>query len=121
VALSDYRGQVVLVLFWQSTCPDCGKALPEARRLWEKYRRRGLAFLGINLDHDPQTAIQYLQSQGYTDQLTLWDSFEAAMGVVTLYEVPYVPFFLIVDRRGILRFRGVYPAVPTEAELERWL
>ncbi len=121
VALSDYRGRTVLLLFWQSTCPDCAKAMPEVRALWQKYRPRGVVLLGVNLDHDPEAAVAYLRAHGYTDQITLWESFDAAMDVVSLFEVPYVPYLLVIDKRGVIRFHGVYPALPRPEELEKWL
>lgn len=121
VALSDFRGKAVLLCFWQSTCPDCSKALPELWALRDRYGERGVVLVGVNLDHELEAAVQYLEGKGYTDLITLWESFDAAMGVVALMNVPLVPYAFLIDRRGVIRFSGTYPALPQPEEIERWL
>ena len=121
VALSDFRGRVVLLVFWQSTCPDCNLALPDVRSLWKRYQNRGVVLVGVNLDYELEWALRYIEANGYSDQITLRQSYDAAMSVVQLYKVPYVPYVLLLDRRGVIRFAGVYPPLPPTAEIERWL
>lgn len=120
-SLSDFRGRVVLLLFWQSTCPDCTVALPKLRDLWKRFQDRGVALIGVNLDYDERAARDYLSSHGYDDLLTLRGSYDAAMDVVGLLSVPYVPYCLVIDKRGVIRFAGVYPNFPTERDLAPWL
>lgn len=120
-ALSDFRGRVVLLLFWQSTCPDCTVALPKLRDLWKRVQDRGVALVGVNLDYDERAAWDYLASHGYDDLLTLRGSYDAAMDVVRLLAVPLVPYCLVIDKRGVIRFAGVYPNFPTERDLTPWL
>ena len=120
VSLSDFRGKVVLLLFWQSTCPDCRRAMPYFQELLSKYRDRGLVILGVCLDHEPEAALEYLRSGGY-GIIPLWGSYERAMEIVELYEVPLVPHVILIDRKGIIRFRGTFPEIPSAEEIERWL
>lgn len=120
-ALSDFRGRVVLLLFWQSTCPDCNLALPKLRELWHRYRDRGVILVGVNLDYDAGAAEQYIAAHGYGDQITLRTSYDAAMDVVRLLSVPFVPYCLVLDKRGVIRFAGVFPNLPTDRDLEPWL
>ena len=120
VSLSQFRGHVVLLLFWQSTCPDCRRAMPYFEDLRVKFSSRGLVVLGVDLDHDPDAARRYLREHRY-GLIPLWGSFDAAMEVVKLYEVPLVPHVVLIDKKGIIRFRGTYPDVPTPEDIERWL
>lgn len=120
VSLSDFRGKGVLLLFWQSTCPDCRRAMPYFQELLTRYRDQGLVVLGVCLDHEPEAALEYLRSGGY-ELIPLWGSYERAMGIVELYEVPLVPYVVLIDRKGIIRFRGTFPEVPSPEEIERWL
>lgn len=47
MALTDLRGQVVLVRWWTDTCPFCASSAPALRRLHEEYSPRGLTLLGV--------------------------------------------------------------------------
>jgi peroxiredoxin len=62
-SLKDYRGQYTVVHFWASWCDSCKTHLPALRRLREQNAARGLATLGLSLDHEPaawRTALKHL-------------------------------------------------------------
>ncbi|MFS8639054.1 MAG: TlpA disulfide reductase family protein, partial [Gemmatimonadota bacterium] len=48
VALSDLRGQVVLVNFWATWCPPCRFEMPGFQRVYEEYRDQGFTILGLS-------------------------------------------------------------------------
>lgn len=50
VSLADYKGQVVLVIFWASWCLPNAEEAEQFRELANEYRPRGLRVVGINLD-----------------------------------------------------------------------
>ena len=121
VSLSDFYGRVVILEFWQTSCPDCRKAMPHLKALYARYKDKGLVWLGVNLDHDPEVVKTYLKDNGFLDQITLWGSFSAAMGIVDLFDVDLVPRALVIDRRGIIRYMGTYPDEPEASDIEPWL
>ena len=122
VSLSEFRGHVVLLSFWQSTCPDCRRELPHLAGLFTEYRDRGLVWLGVNLDHDHLAAEEYLKEKGFSGmQILLGEPFAEAMRVVDLLDVSLVPCVFVIDKRGIIRYKGVYPDEPTGADIEPWL
>ena len=52
LALSDFRGKIVLIDFWATWCGPCMYELPNVKRIYETYKDSGLAVIGIGLDHD---------------------------------------------------------------------
>ena len=40
VALNDFKGKVVILDFWSTTCAPCIRGLPELQKLQEKYKER---------------------------------------------------------------------------------
>lgn len=49
-ALSNYKGKVVLLDFWATWCPPCRKEIPGLIELYNKYRSRGFAVIGVSMD-----------------------------------------------------------------------
>jgi cytochrome c biogenesis protein CcmG, thiol:disulfide interchange protein DsbE len=61
LALSDYRGKVVLLDFWATWCDPCRDEIPRFVALQEKYRDRGFQIIGISIDDSPEPVRQFQQ------------------------------------------------------------
>jgi len=109
VALSDYRGSVVILDFWASWCGPCKATFPVIHSLWETYADRGAVLVGISLDRSEADARSYLNQAGFDDMVALWGSLPAASAVASTYNVGGIPHTFVIDREGIVRFAG-HPA-----------
>ncbi|NJA89583.1 TlpA family protein disulfide reductase [Rhodocyclus tenuis] len=49
-AMAQWRGKTLVVNFWAAWCPPCREEMPAFSRAQEKYRHRGVQFVGIALD-----------------------------------------------------------------------
>ncbi|HET7181860.1 MAG TPA: TlpA disulfide reductase family protein, partial [Candidatus Limnocylindrales bacterium] len=68
IRLADLRGKVVWINFWASWCPPCQYETPTLRSMDQRYRDRGLAIVGINVQQTVDVGRDYAQrySLGYT-------------------------------------------------------
>jgi cytochrome c biogenesis protein CcmG/thiol:disulfide interchange protein DsbE len=66
LALSELRGQVVVVNFWASWCIPCKDEAPQLQRLWLTYRDRGVVVLGVNIQDLEVKARAFLAQTGGT-------------------------------------------------------
>jgi thiol-disulfide isomerase/thioredoxin len=51
-ALSQYKGQVVMVNFWATWCGPCQQEMPLLDQMYKKYKPAGFTLIGVNVDKD---------------------------------------------------------------------
>jgi len=119
-SLEDYRGQVVLLDFWRSTCTPCVLTMPHLESLRAEFADRGLVVIAVNLDLTEDAARAYLAANGYGDFVVLRGTLEDATAVRSLYDVDRIPHTFIIDRQGIVRYAD-HPIRIRGHHIEPWL
>lgn len=98
--LAEQRGQVVMVNFWATWCGPCRVELPHLNRLHETYKKAGFTMLGVNIDNNPQQAIELAQRLGVNFPVLL-DTNKAVVGAYGLGDMPAT---VLIDRDGRIRY-----------------
>lgn len=120
VALSDFKGKVVLVDVWATWCGPCKRELPYLKELEKKYHGRDVVFLGVSVDEakDYKKWEQYLDKEGLQGiQLFGGNGFHS--DIARLYQINAIPRFILVDKEGKIVFMDA-PA-PSSGELAYWI
>jgi cytochrome c biogenesis protein CcmG/thiol:disulfide interchange protein DsbE len=65
IALSDFRGQPLVVNYFASWCPPCLSEMPGFEQVYQRYKGN-VAFLGINLTDDPNYGEAVVEYTGIT-------------------------------------------------------
>lgn len=98
-ALSQWRGQVVVLNFWAPWCPPCRKEIPGFISLQQRYGGQGLQFLGVALDR-PEPVRAYVQAAGINYPILLGGMAAVMLGQAAGNPQGGLPYTLILDRRG---------------------
>jgi len=64
IDLSDLDGQVVVLNFWASWCVPCREEHPALAAAWGRYRERGVVFVGVVFEDDPESALVFAEELG---------------------------------------------------------
>jgi peroxiredoxin len=99
VRLSEYRGQVVVLVFWSSRCAVCATQLAELDRLQRTYGSAGLVTLAVSVDDDMQRARDYAREHAASVPLLL----DERRAVGRAFGVDRLPTTLLIDRVGRVR------------------
>jgi peroxiredoxin len=104
LSLASLRGRVVLLYFWATWCPYCGKELPAAiEELARAYGDRSLTVLAVNIEERPETVRSWVRQHKVTVPVLL----DADGDVAADYRVTATPTTILVDREGRLLARAV--------------
>ncbi len=98
--LADYRGQIVVVNFWATWCPQCKDELPEFESVWREVEGQGVQFVGVAMDDTEAAVIQMASEMDITYPLIV----EEASGITSLYGITGVPETFIIAPDGNIAY-----------------
>ena len=99
-ALSDLKGQVVLINFWASWCGPCRQEMPILDQLYHSYQAAGFTLVGVNVEPNRTDAQKFLKGTPVSFPIL----FDPDSRVSKLYEVSGMPSTVILDRKGTVRY-----------------
>ncbi len=99
VSIKAWTGKSLVINFWATWCAPCRREIPLLESLQRTWAGRGVAVIGIAVDHRDQV-LAYAEELkiGYPLLIGEQDALDAAaaFGVAT----PVLPFTVFTDRRG---------------------
>ncbi len=111
-ALSQYKGQVVMVNFWATWCGPCQQEMPLLDQMYKKYKMAGFTLIGVSVDKDPAPVKDLMARKPVSFPVLL----DPANQVSKAYHVDEMPSSVIIDRKGEIRYihRGYKPGDENE-------
>ncbi|MHB1291661.1 MAG: TlpA family protein disulfide reductase [Sulfuricella sp.] len=97
--LTQWRGKVAVLNFWAPWCPPCREEMPDFISLQNKYRERGLVFIGVALD-------EKIKVQAFADEIGV--NYPILLGEMEAVDLARkignrlggLPFTVVIDRNG---------------------
>ncbi len=120
IGLSKYIGNnIVLINIWAYWCMPCRMYLNKNNELFNKFLKQGLKIIAINIDGRKKSIVKYIKRKKIPF-ITLSSNGNWASPVVRKFNVNSIPFCVLIDKSGIIRFTG-HPAMITHELLQRAL
>ena len=116
VALSNYRGQPVVINFWASWCVPCREEMPALEKV---HQREGDHIMFIGIDHQ-DTRPEALAFQRET-KVSYPSGFDPAGRTATAFELYGLPSTVFVSADGFIldQHLGRYTEADLQAQLDR--
>ncbi len=105
VDLRYHRGQVTLINFWATWCPNCRKESPSFEKLSTEYSAKGLVLFRIDSKESRETVENYLEKESLKVPVLL----DKTGKVARLFGLWAHPTSYLIDRQGMVRYRAVGP------------
>ena len=97
VALSDLKGQVVILNLWATWCGQCRVEMPSFENLYRRFRAEGLTVLAVSLDKNKDQAVRDFIDQ-YRLSFPVW--MDPEQEVESRYVTFTIPTTFVIDRQG---------------------
>lgn len=112
-SLDELKGRIVLIDFWATWCGPCRAAVPHTNEVMANYAPKGVVVLGIcctdegkggrMIDVAKKVGMKYPTAQDIGNKSARdWG-------------VQWWPFYVVVDRKGVVRAAGLIPDKVDEA------
>ena len=100
VALSDYRGKILFLNFWQTTCPPCVEELPDYMAFIED-QPEDVTWLTVNVEEEAQTIREFFAANDFLGIPVVLDPDSTARYA---YGVFAFPVSFVIDGEGLVRY-----------------
>jgi cytochrome c biogenesis protein CcmG/thiol:disulfide interchange protein DsbE len=96
ISSSQFQGTPLVVNFFASWCVPCREEAPLLERTWQRYKDRGVQFIGVNVTDTRSSARDFLHKYGITYPVVT----DYSLGYAQKLKVPGLPITYFIDKNG---------------------
>lgn len=106
--LEEYEGRRVAMIFWATWCPKSRRAIRHFNEFARSYPRHDVAFLAININslEDERAVKTKIREEKLTAMQHVYSGNETQDEAFVTFGADQVPFFVVLDRKGRIVYRG---------------
>lgn len=101
--LSEERGNMVLVVLFTHTCPDCKALFNDIMPRIKDIEASGARIIAVSRGGAQHEIEEYMCSNGYTFDAIA----DSSASIYKLYATTYVPRTYLVDEEGVIRYTTI--------------
>jgi len=119
IRLADYKGKVVLLNFWATSCGPCKLEIPWFVEFQKTYKDKGFAVIGVALDEEWDVVKPYIAARQVNYPVVVGtEAVDKAYGGIEA-----LPTTFVIDRQGRIASThvGLIPKKDYESEIQQLL
>lgn len=118
LSLKDMRGKIIFIDVWSSWCGPCREKVPDIKKIYKKYKNKGLEVIGISLDTDKQKWLNAIKKdkQTWISYCEPTDFLNNKNEFTKRFHIYGIPRNYLIDENGILVGQDLDPE-----SLNAWL
>lgn len=99
------KGQIVLIDFWATWCGPCRESVPENNSIIKAYADKGVTLLGVCCTRGSENMSDAARKLG----IAYPTASDVDNKTASVFGVMWWPFYVLVDRQGVVRAAGLRP------------
>jgi peroxiredoxin len=116
IALESFaKDKVTLLVFGTTWCPACRHEVPILKEYYNDLKDDGLKVLGIDIQESKKKVHSFVEKNRINYPVALDSNAEVAR----LYQVVGIPLNIVLDKKGVIRYKDNRP--PSKEILEKML
>ena len=115
--LSDFRGKVVVLVFWATWCPPCMAMVPHERAMVRRLEGQPFVLLGVNGD-ESRERLKYQVSELDIHWRSWYDGGPDGP-ISNHWNVKSWPTVFVIDSGGVIRYKGGRDEAQLDAAVSR--
>lgn len=117
ITSKELLGEPAVLNFWYAGCPPCRAEAPDLEALWQRYRSRGVRFIGVNVRDGAAEARAFARQFTITYPSILDTDGGVQLAFAGKVSMQAVPTTLVLDREGRVAAR-IIGKVPSRGVLD---
>jgi peroxiredoxin len=102
VSLADLKDKNAILFFWTTWCPYCRQELGVIKEHYTSLQKDGVEVLPIDIGESRAKVENFLKNRNFGFKFFLDEN----SSVAKEYEVLGIPTYVLIDKKGVIRYRG---------------
>ena len=117
VSLENFRGKVVLLDFWATSCEPCIHELPALKALYEEYKHNpDFTLISISSDVNDETVAKFVSNNEMP-----WIHIRETEEMQAKFNVIGIPHYTVIDKNGLIREDNLRGSIQLDAAISSLL
>ena len=99
--LSDYKGNIILLEFWASSCGPCREENPNLVKTYQRYHPLGFEIFAVSQDTKKEYWLKAIEKDGLP-WIQVSDLKGQANQAALIYGISFIPANFLIDREGTI-------------------